>query len=164
MDEDQALYDEDYEQDMQSGGAQSKGSSASAQAAASPEETDEYANEEDTPSFPTRVNITIEKAGQGALQIQAVTQDGTISIQDVFHFAKADLANAQTAEKEWSRRNLYAGPPFPNLDEDLQLLLENYLQERGVDSALANFVPAYIEFKEQKEYVNWLQSKFCANA
>lgn len=55
-------------------------------------------------------------------------------------------------------RALYTGPPFNNLDEDLQILLEKYLEERGVNTRLALFIPDYIDHKEQKEYVKWLNS------
>ncbi|RCH81031.1 hypothetical protein CU097_000071, partial [Rhizopus azygosporus] len=33
-----------------------------------------------------------------------------------------------------------------------------YLEERGINSALANFLPDYIEYKEQKEYIQWLDN------
>jgi complement component 1 Q subcomponent-binding protein len=69
------------------------------------------------------------------------------------------LAHAATAEKDWARQSLYAGPPFENLDEDLQTYLERYLEERGINAELANMIPDYIQVKEQKEYVRWLESK-----
>jgi complement component 1 Q subcomponent-binding protein len=117
-------------------------------------------NEQHEPSYPVRVNVTIEKPGKGAMHFETVAQDGLIQIENVSYFEKAELANAQTAEKEWLRQSLYAGPQFGNLDEDLQVLLERYLDERGVDTVLANFIPDYIDFKEQREYVRWLASKF----
>ena len=120
---------------------------------------DSLENEQNEPSYPARVNVTIEKAGKGAMHVETVAQDGLIQIENVSYFENAELANAQTAEKEWSRQSLYAGPPFGNLDEDLQVLLERYLDERGIDTALATFIPDYIDFKEQKEYVRWLASK-----
>ncbi|KAI5301853.1 hypothetical protein KEM56_001283, partial [Ascosphaera pollenicola] len=71
---------------------------------------------------------------------------------------KPEFANAQTAEQGWQRQSLYTGPPFGNLDEELQVLLERYLDERGIDEGLATFIPDYMEFKEQKEYVRWLKN------
>jgi complement component 1 Q subcomponent-binding protein len=44
------------------------------------------------------------------------------------------------------------------LDEGVQTLFERYLEERGVNTALANFLPDYVEYKEQKEYLQWLQN------
>ena len=110
-------------------------------------------------SFPARVNVTVEKAGSGALLIQSVAQDGVFQIEEVAFFSKPELANAGTAERDWSRQSLYAGPPFENLDEELQAFFERYLDERGVNVELANMIPDYIQVKEQKEYVRWLESE-----
>ena len=52
---------------------------------------------------------------------------------------------------------LYTGPPFDQLDEEVQTLLEQYLDVRGLDAGLAQFIPDYIDVKEQKEYVAWLE-------
>jgi complement component 1 Q subcomponent-binding protein len=108
--------------------------------------------------FPARLNIIIEKAGKGALNIEAVAQNGMIGIHNLHHYPDVALAQAKTAEKAHEAQNLYVGPPFENLDEDLQVLLERYLDERGVNTALAVFVPEYIELKEQNEYLRWLSS------
>jgi len=112
-----------------------------------------------TPSemaFPMRLMVTITKPNAGVLHIQTLAQDGFIQVEDVHYFKDASLADAKTAEQELKRRDLYAGPPFENLDVDLQMLLERYLEERGINSALATFVPDLAELKEQREYVGWL--------
>ncbi|PWY92654.1 matrix protein [Aspergillus heteromorphus CBS 117.55] len=119
---------------------------------------DAAAEEDMEPSFPARVNITIEKPGNGALLIQTVAQDGLFQVEEASFFSKPDLAHAQTAEKDWARQSLYSGPPFENLDEELQSFLERYLEERGINAELANMIPDYIQVKEQKEYVRWIES------
>ncbi len=35
-------------------------------------------------------------------------------------------------------------------------MLEQYLDVRGINTALALFIPDYIDVKEQKEYQGWL--------
>lgn len=120
--------------------------------------SDREFDDETAPGFPARVNITIEKPGSGALLIQTTAQDGVFEIHEVSHFAKADLADAETAEKDWLRQSLYSGPAYDNLDEELQTLFDRYLEERGIDADLANFIPDYITVKEQKEYVRWLEN------
>lgn len=109
--------------------------------------------------FPARVNITVEKAGSGAILFQTYVQNGFFQIEDISYFNKPDLAHAQTAEKDWVRQSVYAGPPFGNLDEGLQNFLDRYLEERGINAELATMIPDYIQVKEQKEYVSWLESK-----
>lgn len=179
-DDDKAQYDE-YESDRvdtKSGRAQSKGAigqgrtkdgnfnAASVDRVApgdNPEpEDDESANadeEEQRPGFPAAVKIMIEKGGKGALRIETVVQDGQVLIDKVSYYPKPELADAPTAELDWSNKNLYVGPPFGNLDEDLQLLMERYLDERGINTEFALWIPEYIDFKEQREYLKWLSSK-----
>jgi complement component 1 Q subcomponent-binding protein len=113
-------------------------------------------DEEQDQSFPARLNIVIEKPGKGAMAVESMVQDGMVIIDNVYYYADASHATAKSAEKAHERQDLYAGPPFGNLDEDLQVLLERYLEERGINTAMAIFVPDYIDMKEQKEYVRWL--------
>lgn len=178
--EDKALYDEaaeEFTEGTQSGGAQSKatitqGQTKDGNIKVVPEDSaapidqpalaDEESPEEDDeePGFPARVNITIEKPkSKGALQVEAVAQDGMIVIDNVYYFPKAELADAKTADQDWERRIIYTGPPYGNLDQDLQVLLERYLDERGINTALALWVPEYIDFKEQREYLKWLSGR-----
>jgi complement component 1 Q subcomponent-binding protein len=107
-------------------------------------------------SFPVRVNVIIEKANKGALAVETIAQDGQIIIDNVYYYKDAAQARAKSAELAHTRQDLYVGPPFGNLDEDLQITLERYLDERGINTALALFAPDYIDMKEQKEYLAWL--------
>ncbi|KAI9816492.1 MAG: hypothetical protein M1827_001624 [Pycnora praestabilis] len=180
--EDRALYDEDDGEmpEGQSGGGNTKGSinqgrtkggninvQQTSEDSVAPADRPELADdesatgegeEEQEPSFPARVNVTVEKAGKGAMQIETIAQDGMIVIENVYYFPNAEMADAKNAETDWQKRGMYTGPPFGNLDEDLQLLLERYLDERGINTALALFVPDYIDFKEQREYLTWLSN------
>ncbi|EER37766.1 conserved hypothetical protein [Histoplasma capsulatum H143] len=159
---DSALADEHDDLDAPTNERQDRGSQVPVAPEEKVSEADQeeegFEDEDKVPSYPARISVTIEKKGKGAMQIETIAQDGFIQIQNVGYFAKADLANAASAEKEWTRQSLYSGPPFGNLDEDLQTLMERYLEERGIDSALALFVPDYIEFKEQQEYIRWLRN------
>jgi len=114
--------------------------------------------EDSEQSFPARVNVVVEKPGKGALAIECIAQDGMIVIENTYYYANAAHAIAKTPEKMAERQDMYVGPPFSNLDEDLQVLLERYLEERGVNTALAIFVPDYIDMKEQREYLRWLSN------
>ena len=179
--DDKALYDEEDEdgssipEDGQSGGAQSKSVvnagrtknnniKVAPEDSVSPADRDELAEDddaedgEDDPSVPIRIEVTVTKSGQGALQFDAMANDGMIIIDNVYHYADASLANTKSADQELARQHLYLGPPFANLDEDLQVLFERYLDERGINTSLALFIPDYVDYKEQKEYLRWLNS------
>jgi len=115
--------------------------------------------EEMGPSFPLNLHITITKPNKGATEIRAVARDGAIEIDNVGYFQKAELIEAKTPDLIREAQSVYAGPPFTNLDPDLQAMLERYLDERGINASLATFLPEYVDYKEQREYVQWLESK-----
>jgi len=171
--EDEAMYDEDVPENAQSGGANTKGAvnqgrTKGGNIQVAPEDQISPADREDLrsddevqePSFPARAQVHITKGGKGAMTISCIVQDGDLEIEDIYFFPKAEMADAKTAEQDYARRSLYTGPPFGQLDEELQVLLENYLEERGINTAMALFIPDYIDMKEQKEYARWLGSKF----
>ena len=81
-----------------------------------------------------------------------------MAIESVMFYKDNKLAGEQSAEADWQRRGLYIGPQFAELDENLQSLFARYLEERGVNAGLAAFLPDYEEYKEQKEYIYWLDS------
>lgn len=122
-------------------------------------EGEEGAEQDEEPQgFPARLSIVVEKPGKGALAVDGIVQDGLVVIDNVYYYTDASHAHAKSAEKVHERQDLYVGPPFGNLDEDLQVLMEKYLDDRGINAALAIFVPAYIDVKEQKEYIRWLEN------
>ncbi|KAG6045717.1 hypothetical protein E4U39_002013 [Claviceps sp. Clav50 group G5] len=106
------------------------------------------------------LNVVIEKPGSkaGALVIDASAQDGAISISNMYYYDDAKTAHIDTPESAHKRADVYAGPAFGSLDVDLQILMERFLEERGVTEAMAAFVPDYVEVKEQQEYVKWLNN------
>ncbi|KAK8055682.1 hypothetical protein PG993_000909 [Apiospora rasikravindrae] len=142
--EDSALADEDAEGSPRSSAAEAEGEEG-------------LEGEEDEPAVPCRLNVVIEKDGKGALNIEAVAQNGQIMVENFYYFKDAKLAHSETAEVSHTAQDTYPGPPFGSLDEDLQILMERYLEERGVTQALAVFVPDYMDVKEQREYQAWLK-------
>jgi complement component 1 Q subcomponent-binding protein, mitochondrial len=114
-------------------------------------------DEEAEPAVPCRLNVVVEKPGKGALNIEAIAQNGQIMVDNFYYYKDAKLAQPDSAESSHKASDVYPGPPFGSLDEDLQILMERYLEERGVTQALAVFVPDYMDVKEQKEYQAWLK-------
>lgn len=110
-----------------------------------PADRDELREDEgQEPSFPARVQVQVTKEGKGAMAIECVAQDGEITIDNIYYFPSAEMLEAKTADADYSRRSIYTGPPFGQLDEDLQVLFERYLEERGINTAMALFLQEYI--------------------
>ncbi|QLL32345.1 hypothetical protein HG536_0C05140 [Torulaspora globosa] len=122
----------------------------------------EAVNEEDYDSLSdnfANVNVVVVKdADQSAVSLELLMnlQEGSFYVDSVTPFKTAQEALDQSAEAEVKRELVYHGPPFSNLDEELQESLEVYLESRGVTEELASFIGAYSEFKENQEYIKWL--------
>jgi complement component 1 Q subcomponent-binding protein len=109
--------------------------------------------------YPIRCSLSITKStGPGALNMDALCQEGAFLVDNVSFYPDAAIGTDLTAEADWKRRGLYIGPQFDTLDVSVQEEFERFLQERGIDESLATFVPEYCEYKEQKEYVKWLNN------
>jgi complement component 1 Q subcomponent-binding protein len=91
------------------------------------------------------------------LTVHATATESIFVIDGVSYSSKPE-PTTPTAQSDFESRNSYGGPPWQQLDEDLQLLMERYLEERGINTALAVFIPDYAELKEQKEYITWLKN------
>ncbi|RFU78279.1 glyco suaprga1 [Trichoderma arundinaceum] len=109
---------------------------------------------------PINLSILIEKPGKttGALNIDATARDGEIIVDNMFFYEDATVARIDSPEAAQKRADVYPGPPFGSLDEDLQVLMERFLEERGINETLAAFVPDYVDAKEQQEYLRWLKN------
>lgn len=120
------------------------------------EDQNDQNEQDEDPSFTVHAVISCEKPDKGVLTFETQIEDGSVNIMSVVHYPTATLAHGSDSESDWQRRGLYSGPGFTHLEEDLQSQFTEYLEERGIDTAFAVFVPQLIESREQKEYVNWL--------
>lgn len=64
----------------------------------------------------------------------------------------------QVNKGEFIDKFQYQGPRFSDLDESLQAAFENYLDAKGINEDLAEFIISYSEYKEEMEYRNWLSA------
>ncbi|KAL0579237.1 Mitochondrial acidic protein mam33, partial [Marasmius crinis-equi] len=122
------------------------------------EEGSEEHDEEILNSYPVRVSLTVSKtSAPGSLSIDMLAQDGSFVTENITFYRDSKLGTELSAEADWKRRGIYLGPQFETLDVGLQEEFEKWLQERGINESVALFIPEYAEFKEQTEYVKWLE-------
>ncbi len=165
FDEDNALADEDLEQPKKTinqSGVRGGTVDVVPEDSVAPADREGEVEEDPaaaSPSYPLNLLITINKPGDQALVVRAVARDGTIATEHINYYPKTSLIDPTSPPEITEAGSLYSGPPFENLDTDLQLMFENYLEERGVNAELANVLPYFVEWKEQREYVDWLSSK-----
>jgi len=167
LDEDSALDDEpDFGSDPTSGGKRTinQAGSRGGKVDVAPEDSIAPADRDvdtdggDVAAYPLNLSITIDKGAIGATNIIARSEDGNIEIEYVHFYPRAELIDPKTSEAVKEAQNVYGGPPFPYLDADLQAMYETYVQERGIDTQLSMFLLRYVDYKEQREYVQWLDS------
>lgn len=113
------------------------------------DEDDNMDEEEDDSADGADVNfnVTVTK-GASSLVFECIS-DGTYV--DVRHVS---LEPAGGLESETS----YTGPVFAELDEQLQSGFRDYLQERGIDEDLGEYLRQLMHDKEQEEYMRWLSA------
>ncbi|KAH3902735.1 related to Mitochondrial acidic protein MAM33 [Saccharomycodes ludwigii] len=104
--------------------------------------------------------VVVKKSDDTAVSFELLMNlhEGSFYVDSVTPYKSAKAALDESAQAEVSRELVYHGPPFSNLDEELQESLEVYLESRGVDENLTTFISAYSEYNEEKEYVNWLKT------
>lgn len=107
---------------------------------------------------PIRVNVVVEKAAGNAIGVECVLQHSIFMIESVTPYATAELALSPSAEFDYKRRENYQGPPFINLDENVQSSFEKFIEVRGIDLDLAEFILEFSAHRENKEYLNWLKN------
>jgi len=117
----------------------------------------ERENEESENSSSVNCTVLVEKGSSGTVEFAITVEGGEFMIDSVVYCKDSSLMAEETAESDWKRKGLYGGPVFQELDEELQDLFAKYLEERGFDESLADFIPRYVELKEQKEYEGWLK-------
>ncbi|KAJ7136601.1 mitochondrial glycoprotein [Mycena epipterygia] len=122
------------------------------------EEAEEEGAERKDPPAEFRVVLTITKTNSpGSLNVDMYCTEGVFQTAGITFYKSATVGRDLTIESDFARRSLYTGPPFATLDENLQANFDEFLTERGINNELAHFIPNYAEYKEQKEYMGWLE-------
>ena len=97
-------------------------------------------------------DVTVSRAdGQESLEFACATDGATVEVRNVRY-------HAQGPEGAEYGLSSYPGPNYDELDETLQEEFHKYLEARGIDESLANFIMESHLDKEQKEYMGWLRN------
>ena len=95
-------------------------------------------------------NVVVSKTdGSAYLDFDCLTDGEIIEIRHV-GFEAFDEENPVIG-------TTYSGPNFEDLEESVQDKFHDYLEERGINADLANYIiEAHLD-KEQREYTSWLE-------
>jgi hypothetical protein len=116
------------------------------------EEEEQEEEEEEEPADPIRFTVSITKAGKTLAITCLTTEELTASIQSVA-VTSSPLVNDVTVPP-----GEFQGPEFMELAEDLQEAFHNFLNEDvGVAEDVVSFLSMYCDYKEQTQYVQFLE-------
>jgi complement component 1 Q subcomponent-binding protein len=110
-------------------------------------EDEEEVNEtEEEVVAPVHFTVTVSKAGK------------SLVLECLSDFGQVKVVGVQTSSSDVEDSNLYQGPDFLELDENVQEAFAVYLEEElSVDNDVAAFIAMYSDYKEQMQYVQFLK-------
>ncbi len=119
------------------------------------EEDADEPNEDEEEGASVRCTVSITKGGK-TLFLVCIAQDAMIRIQSAaMAGAVTDLDALHASGVDPS---LYQGPEFSELAEDLQDAFHGYVEEYlGINNDVASYVAMQFDYKEQCQYVKFLE-------
>lgn len=122
-------------------------------------EESEYLDDEIADIAFTDVNVVIVKNNKATgFDLSLSLIDSSFTVSAITNFDDASIALSDSPESAALRDLKYSGPEFNNLAEELQEAINQYLNSRGIDQSLAEFILAYSGVKENNEYLDWLEN------
>ena len=90
--------------------------------------------------------------GSEMLEFSCATDGETVEVRNVRY---ESLADAEDDDADLLSAS-YPGPNYDELDEAVQEEFHRYLEARGVDHVLANYIAELHVHKEQELYTDWI--------
>lgn len=124
----------------------------------SPSELDEDemlvdVEDEDEAAVAVRFTVTLTKAGK-TMVLTCLSDMGASRVERVAMTNQDDL---EAIQRNGIDESLYQGPEFLELNEQVQEGFHTFLQtDCGVNTDVASFIAMYADYKEQVEYMNFL--------
>eukprot|EP00252_Welwitschia_mirabilis_P010043 TRINITY_DN23091_c0_g1_i1.p1 TRINITY_DN23091_c0_g1~~TRINITY_DN23091_c0_g1_i1.p1 ORF type:complete len:266 (-),score=47.85 TRINITY_DN23091_c0_g1_i1:254-1051(-) len=116
---------------------------------------DDMEEEEGENNDEGELNLTVSiSKGDGPLV--EFSCSATIGEEDVM--INVNSVAMKDPKSEIPEDSAYEGPDFHDLDDELQKSLHEYLQTRGINANMVNYMFKYMNHKDNKEYLRWLNN------
>ncbi|CAK9191730.1 unnamed protein product [Sphagnum troendelagicum] len=112
---------------------------------------DEYHDEDSEIPDQNVVHLTVSVTKRGE---QPVLEFGCVVDKSNFSIGSVRYLEGKESKAE----PVFDGPDFASLDENLQNQFKKFLEARGIDGNLADYLSDLMEDKEKREYSRWLQN------
>lgn len=102
--------------------------------------------------------VYVTQSNGETMQVDISIEEGELVLNNIRFFDAAAVAKDSTAEGEAKRAELYSGPLVHELNYDLLNSVMSYLEKRGVDEKLGEYIILYSFWAEQLDYEAWLST------
>ena len=97
--------------------------------------------------------------GHEGLEFSCATDGETVEVRNVRYEAIGGGGGGEADEDDEDEYfSSYPGPNYDELYESVQEEFHKYLEARGIDATLANYIAEAHVDKEQREYTRWLEN------
>ena len=96
--------------------------------------------------------------GHEGLEFSCATDGETVEVRNVRYEAIGGGGGEADEDDEDAYFSSYPGPHYDELAESVQEEFHKYLEARGIDATLANYIAEAHVDKEQREYTRWLEN------
>jgi hypothetical protein len=126
------------------------------------EESQKQQSEENQePTNLTDCTVIIQKIGKSSgFLVDAMVVDGQFNVNHIYISDNVQEFHTKLVSGK-TDPDVYQGPEFSTLDENLQTSFQDFLEELGINDETAAFVEVTAIDKDQSLYINWL--KICKN-
>ncbi|XP_060205216.1 uncharacterized protein At2g39795, mitochondrial isoform X1 [Lycium barbarum] len=114
-------------------------------------------------SVPVKKGGDVSAADDVHLHITMIVNVLKGESNDVLEFVCSAWPNSVEIRKVYTRGQKgivdqpYVGPPFKELDDELQNSLYDFLETRGINDGLSVFLHQYMKNKDKLEFIRWME-------
>ena len=116
--------------------------------------------EDDDEDVTIHFSVSVSRGdGHEGLEFSCATDGETVEVRNVRYEAIGGGGGGEADEDDEDEYfSSYPGPNYDELDESVQEEFHKYLEARGIDATLANYIAEAHVDKEQREYTRWLEN------
>ena len=116
--------------------------------------------EDDDEDVTIHFSVSVSRGdGHEGLEFSCATDGETVEVRIVRYEAIGGGGGGEADEDDEDEYfSSYPGPNYDELDESVQEEFHKYLEARGIDATLANYIAEAHVDKEQREYTRWLEN------
>ncbi|KAJ9081550.1 Mitochondrial acidic protein mam33 [Entomophthora muscae] len=107
---------------------------------------------------PIKFHAVLAKPGKGSIFFDCMIVDASLETHNVMYYPETWRAQPTRVSDTPRLCDKVYISMFGDLEDEIKEAIEIHLENRGIDEEMAAFVREYAVFKEQNEYMSWLNN------